>query len=102
MAYYSERYWLSSLVVWQVTRGIPLPSRSNEVKRRTRYGKAYKSNKPMYYKTFYKMRQSEPQWQIDCTKQVWEYSGEDDVFGEKVRLVSPFAAAEVLVSVLRH
>ena len=50
-------------------------------------------------------RQSElPWWQWPIVRECGSTPEQDDVmiFGEKVRLVSPFAAAEVLVSVLRH
>ena len=60
--------------------------------------------KPMYYKTFYKMRRSKPQWQIDRTEQVCvgvlrNKTSEVMIFEEKVRLVSPMVrtSAEILV-----
>ena len=61
----------------------------------------------MYYKTFYKMRddRSYKQWPIVQEAMGVLRSNETSevmIFEQKVRLVSPFAAAEVLVSVLRH
>ena len=70
-ACYSERYLLSSLVVWQVERWESLYKRQSFGRAVRGYGKVYKRNKPKNYKSATRKDRSEL-WSkpIDHTKQV--------------------------------
>ena len=103
-ACYNERYWLSSLVVWLVTRWESHYGRIVRPERRTKLWEGLQEDKPLYYK----MRDDRSYRAMSIVRsKMWEYSGAEDeddvmVFDQKVRLVSPFAmATEVLVSVLK-